>query len=297
MNPRDMSVLLTGASGGIGASLAAALCTAGARVLLVARRPEPLTRLAAQLSAQSLAAPSAQSAPAAAMSGGQVAALPADITRTADRQQLVQAAHDRGVNVLVNNAGAPCFGAFAAMDESQIAQALLVNLVAPMQLTHALLPQLSVQPQARVLNVGSALGRIGLPGYALYGAAKFGLRGFSEALRRELAGSSVRVQYLGPRATRTGFNDARVAAYNAATGAASDAPERVAQAALALLESGAAERFIGFPESLAVRINGLVPHWLDGAFGRHAAALRTLEGESAAALANSSTPAPIGVPR
>lgn len=291
MNPRDMSVLLTGASGGIGAALAAALCAAGASVLLVARRAEPLTRLAAQLSM-----PSAFGAAAA----GQVAALPADITRAADRQQLAQAAHDRGVNVLVNNAGAPCFGAFASMDEAQIAQALLVNLVAPMQLTHALLPQLAAQPQARVLNVGSALGRLGLPGYALYGAAKFGLRGFSEALRRELAGSGVRVQYLGPRATRTGFNDARVAAYNAATGAASDAPERVAQAALALLDSGAAERFVGFPESLAVRINGLVPHWLDGAFGRHAAALRAVDGRAPAPAAlstSSATPTPIGVTR
>ena len=278
MRPRDMSVLLTGASGGIGAALAAALCSAGAHVLLVARRAEPLTRLAAQLAEQ----------------GGQVAALPADITRAADRAQLAQAARERGVNVLVNNAGAPCFGAFAAMDDAQIAQALLINLVAPMQLTHALLPQLLAHPPAAVLNIGSALGRLGLPGYALYGAAKFGLRGFSEALRRELAGRGLRVQYLGPRATRTGFNDARVDAYNAATGTASDAPERVAQAALALLDSGAAERFVGFPESLAVRINGLAPHWLDGAFGRHAAALQRLDAPTAVPL---SSPAPHGVSR
>ncbi|MCU0952296.1 MAG: SDR family oxidoreductase [Burkholderiaceae bacterium] len=284
MNARDMSVLLTGASGGIGAALATALCAAGARVLLVARRAEPLTKLAATLAAR----PDA--------TRGQVAALPADITRAADRQQLAQAALDRDVNVLINNAGAPCFGAFASMNDADIAQALLVNLVAPMQLTHALLPQLAAHPRSRVLNVGSALGRLGLPGHALYGAAKFGLRGFSEALRRELAGSGLRVQYLGPRATRTGFNDARVAAYNAATGAASDAPERVAQAALALLESGAAERYIGFPESLAVCVNGLVPHWLDGAFGRHAAALRALDTPSRA-VATSPQTSPIGVAR
>nr|MCU0952336.1 hypothetical protein [Burkholderiaceae bacterium] len=61
---------------------------------------------------------------------------------------------------------------------------------------------------------------------------------------------------------------------------------------------GAAERFIGFPESLAVRINGLAPHWLDGAFGRHAAALRTIDDTAALpSPASSSTHTPIGVTR
>lgn len=151
---------------------------------------------------------------------------------------------------------------------------LATNLLAPMLLTRALLPQLQSQREARVLNVGSALGRLGLPGYAAYSASKFGLRGFSEALRRELAGTPVRVQYLAPRATDTGFNDARVEAYNRATQTRSDSPEVVADAALRLLASGAAERFLGFPEALAVRINGLVPAWLDRAFGRHNDALR-----------------------
>jgi short-subunit dehydrogenase len=256
-----MSVLLTGASGGIGALIAEELVNAGARVLLVARTPGPLTALAARLGDKPQA-------------GTRVAALAADITRSADRQLLAQAAADRGANVLVNNAGAPCFGEFAAMDDAQIAEVMLTNLVAPMQLARALLPQLLAQPQARLLNIGSTLGRLGLPGYAVYGASKFGLRGFSEALRRELAGSHVRVQYLGPRATRTAFNDRRVDAYNAATKAHVDAPEWVARAALRLLEDGAPERFLGFPEALAVRLNSVFPAWLDRAFGKHGAALR-----------------------
>jgi short-subunit dehydrogenase len=261
MNARQMSVLLTGASGGIGARLAEALVRAGAQVLLVARTPGPLTALAARLAAQ----------PGAA---SRVAALAADVTRAADRRHLAQAAGERGVNVLVNNAGAPCFGEFASMDDARIAEVLLTNLVAPMQLSHALLPQLAAQRESRLLNIGSTLGRLGLPGYGVYSASKFGLRGFSEALRRELAGSGVRVQYLGPRATRTAFNDRRVDHYNAATGTRVDAPEWVARAALQLLEDGAPERFLGFPEALAVRLNSLFPAWLDRAFGKHGAALR-----------------------
>ena len=118
--------------------------------------------------------------------------------------------------------------------------------------------------------------RIGLPGYSVYSASKFGLRGFAQALRRELADGPVRVQYLGPRSTRTGFNRAAVEAYNRATGTAMDPPAVVAQALLEMLRSGRAERFLGFPERLGVRINGALPAVLDGSFRRHSRSLASL---------------------
>ena len=138
-----------------------------------------------------------------------------------------------------------------------------------MRLTQALLPHLRAQPKAQVICLGSALGRIGLPGFSIYSASKFGLRGFAEALRRELRGTGIRVQYVGPRSTRTSFNDAAVQAYNAATGTAMDSRGRVAETMLRSLQDEAAERFIGFPERLAVRINGVVPTLLDGSFDKH----------------------------
>jgi short-subunit dehydrogenase len=150
-----------------------------------------------------------------------------------------------------------------------MAEVIHTNLLVPMRLTQALLPALRQQASAQVIQVGSALGRLGLPGYAAYCASKFGLRGFTEALRRELAGTPVKVQYLGPRSTRTRFNDARVEAYNRATKTQMDSAQVVAEALLALLVSEAAEKFIGFPEKLAVRLNGLAPTLLDGAFGEH----------------------------
>jgi short-subunit dehydrogenase len=125
------------------------------------------------------------------------------------------------------------------------------------------------------------VGRIGLPGFSVYGASKAGLHGFAEALRRELADTSVKVQILAPRSTRTGFNGADVEAFNRATGTAMDTPETVAEALLQLIESEAAERFLGFPERLAVRLNGVLGALLDGSFAKHrrslpAAALKTV---------------------
>ena len=260
MRPAELSVVLTGASGGIGSALAAALAYAGARVLLVGRRGASLTAVAESLGARARQ--------------GRVQALAADITTAAGRAAIRDFAAARGCNALVNNAALPYFGSFADADAEQIDAVLQTNLVAPIQLTLALLPQLRAQPAARVLNIGSATGRLGVPGFAVYGAGKFGLRGFAETLRRELADTSVRVQYLGARATRTAFNDARADDFNRRTRTAVDAPEVVARAALKLLLSGAAEKFLGFPESIAVRVNSLAPSLLDRAFAPHRAALR-----------------------
>ena len=77
------------------------------------------------------------------------------------------------------------------------------------------------------------------------------------------------MQYLGPRSTRTDFNATEVEAYNRATGTAMDEPSTVAAAMVRMLEDESCERFLGFPEKLAVRINGLAPTWLDGSFRRH----------------------------
>ena len=258
MRAHELSVVLTGASGGIGAALAAALAQAGARLLLVGRRGAPLAALAALLDGAR---------------NERVQALAADITTAAGRATIRDIAAARGCNALINNAALPCFGPFADADATQVDAVLQTNLVAPIQLTLALLPQLRAQRRSRVLNIGSATGRLGVPGFAVYGAGKFGLRGFSETLRRELADTSVRVQYLAPRATRTGFNDERADDFNRRTRTAVDAPEAVAAEALKLLLSGRAEKFLGFPESIAVRLNSLAPRLLDRAFAPHRAAL------------------------
>jgi short-subunit dehydrogenase len=251
MRLREARILLTGATGGIGQALGAALRKGDAAVMATGRA-------------------SASPLPP------DVAWVSADLDEPRDIARLAADAAAWGANVVVHGAGVPAFGPLMAMRSAQMDQVLATNLLAPMRLTQALLPHLCRQPAAQVVFVGSALGRIGLPGFSVYGASKAGLHGFAEALRRELADSPVRVQLLAPRSTRTGFNGAAVEAYNRATGTTMDAPEAVAAALLALIESGRPEHFVGGPERVGVRLNGLLGPRFDGVFKRHRMALRAL---------------------
>jgi short-subunit dehydrogenase len=260
MKARDARVVLTGANGGIGRAIAVRLLQSGASVMQVGRSAARLAGQTRELGASIGQDPIDES---------RLAWRVADITHPLAAAELADDAARWGCNVLVHAAGLPAFGAFANVEPDEIERLVRTNLVAPIRLTQALLPHLRRQPRAQVLYLGSALGRMGLPGFAVYGATKFGLRGFAEALRRELGDTGVRVQYLGPRSTLTPFNDARVKAYLGATGAALDPPERVADALLKLLESERSERYVGYPECLAVRVNAFASSWLDGAFRKH----------------------------
>jgi len=256
MTGQPRRVLLTGASGGIGSAFLKALAGEGMRTMGVARHPPVATDAAG--------APSRKPS---------VVWQQADLTRAEDIARVAGAATAWAADTVVHAAGVAAFGAVEDLSPEQAAAVLQINLWSPMVLTQALLPHLKSLPEARIVFVGSALGRIGVPGSALYGASKAGLHRFAEALRRELSGTRVRVQWLGPRATRTAFNSPASDAFNRATGTASDPPQLVADALMALLRSGAAERHIGFPERLAVRLNGALGPWLDAGFHKHRDAL------------------------
>jgi len=273
MKPLDARVLLTGASGGIGQATASALLRAGASVLLVGRSATSMNDLSRRLIANGAAA-------------SRVRWLSADITLDQDVQRLAAEVDRLGCSVVIHGAGLPAFGALPSLSPADIRSVLQTNLEAPVLLTQALLPHLLKLPNAQVICVGSALGRMGLPGYSVYSASKFGLLGFAQALRRELAGTRVQVQYIGPRSTRTRFNAPAVTAYNRATGTAQDAPETVANAIVRLLADGSAERFLGFPERLAVRLNALAPVWFDRVFRKHAAHLRNSQSPTPAVPAS-----------
>lgn len=176
--------------------------------------------------------------------------------------------------MLINNAGINEFRDFATQREGQIRGMIEVNLLAPMLLAQALLPYLKQQPQAQIVNIGSVFGDIGYPGYAAYCASKFGLRGFSQALRRELHDTSVRVRYFAPRATTTDFNESAVVRMNQALGTASDAPQHVAREFMKFLDTAAWERTLGLKESVSVRINRLFPGLVDGVLGRQLPVIR-----------------------
>jgi short-subunit dehydrogenase len=251
MKLEAMRVLLTGATGGIGRVIARRLLEEGAHVLMVARDEEALGSLVQSF----------------AFAGDRVLAHGADLTQRVARSALCDVARQwhGGINVLINNAGVNPFSMYEDLAPEQIDQTLAINVNAPMHLCRDLLPWLKARESAVIVNVGSVFGSIGLPGYVAYSATKFAIRGFSEALRRELADSRVVVKYLAPRATRTAMNSAAVEEMNSRLKVAMDSPERVAGELIALLQRQRNSAVVGWPEKAFVKVNAVLPAIVDRA--------------------------------
>lgn len=249
--------VLTGASGGIGRALAAELARAGARLILAGRDYAALCRLQSELPAGC----------AAALCAG-------DLTDPRMRDDLAALAAELDAAVLINLCGGNRFGLLAEQSDDDVRELVAVNLTAPIALTRRMLPHLARRSQAMVVNVGSALGAIGHPGYVLYGATKFGLRGFSEALGRELADGPVRVIHVAPRATRTTMNTPAAAAMNRTLGSTEDPPARVAAHIAQAMRRGARRTAIGWPERLFARVNQVWPGLVDRAIARQLATIK-----------------------
>jgi short-subunit dehydrogenase len=251
MRLAQAAVLVTGATGGIGSAIARRLHERGASLLLAGRDRSRLDALERELDFR-------------------VATVAADLATAQGRERVVERVGGLagGLDILVNVAGINRFGWLERQTAADVEQIMLTNAVAPILLCQALIPSMRRQQDARIVNVGSILGSIGLPGNAVYSASKFALRGFSEALRRELADTAIRVHYVAPRATRTAFNDATVRAVNDELGVASDAPEVVAEAVEDVLFHGRSEKYLGWPEKLFVRLNSILPRLVDRALAR-----------------------------
>ncbi|HET6720593.1 MAG TPA: SDR family oxidoreductase [Rhodocyclaceae bacterium] len=244
MQLNQTRILLTGASGGLGEALAQQLSAAGAALLLTGRNADRLAEI-------SLAP------------GCEYFLLPADLNSGVGIETVALAARDFGANVLINNAGVGGFGLLESQDWATVEQILATNLQAPIRLTHALLPWLNQQPGAAIINIGSTFGSIPFAGFAAYSAAKAGLRGFSQALRRELADSSVRVIHVSPRAIDTTLNTSAVNQLNSALKNASDSPATVAARIVRRLQDHAPDSHLGFPEKLFAWLNGVAPGLID----------------------------------
>ena len=260
-------VVLTGASGGIGAAIARRLAAAGARLVLVGRTPVTLQGVLDSLPARS---------------GGGHELVVADLAEPAGRNVIAATIEATGarIDALVNAAGVSRFGWLADTPAVQLEAQFATNVVGPMLLTQRLLPRMAAQ--GRIVNIGSSFGGIGYPGFSAYCASKFALRGFTEALRRELADTGLQVACLAPRATRTALNSPAVCAMNDALGNATDPPERVAEALeRMLLARRMRDRAIGWPERLFLRLNAVFPSLVDGALRKQLPAIKRFAAPSA----------------
>lgn len=258
MNLATARVLITGGAGGIGSAIAAELLEAGASVMLADINEQALAKAASRLS----------------RAGDRITTATCNLTDAASRSELCRRAIRWRVNVLVNNAGVNHFGFYDELTPAQISQTVAINVMAPMLLVHELLPHLKAQGEAHLLNMGSVFGNIGYPGYAAYSASKFAMRGLTEALRRELADTRLRVHYLAPRATRTPINSAVVEQMNAELKVSMDPPETVARAARQVLEKNIDSAVVGWPEKLFARVNAIFPGLVDGAIIRQLPVIR-----------------------
>lgn len=260
MKLQDQRIVLTGGAGGIGSCIAKTLIQAGAQVLLVDRNTRALEEICTATVAR----------------GGRAHSVSADLTQAEGRANVVRAATQLmgGVDILINNAGLLHFGPLEDEGSVEVERLLTLNLIAPIALTQAFLPTLLKQGHGHILNMGSIFGSLGFPYFSSYSASKAGLRGFSEALRRELDGTGVGVSYIAPRAVRTALNSDAVCRMNDALRVAMDPPERVAAAVLRTLTREQAEVFIGWPERLFVRLNALAPRLVDRALRKQKTAMR-----------------------
>jgi short-subunit dehydrogenase len=248
-------VLITGAAGGIGSAVARELVKAGSTLLLVDLDTALLKRLAAET--------------------GQ-AAFPSDLTDPESRAALISHVQHRhgSIDALVYCAGINAFGLHDAQSDEQIDRIFRINLIAPIQLIRGLIPLLEKGKAPVIVNLGSVFGHIGFPGFSLYSASKFGLRGYGEALRRELADGPVRVVWISPRATRTSMNAGIIDSMNVELKVNYDHPERVARAVMEAIAKPGRDRVLGFPESLFARINQVFPGMVDGSLVRQLPIIR-----------------------
>ena len=248
--------LVTGAASGIGAALAHRLAEAGCALALVDKDEPGLAMIASMLAARGTVISShvIDLAEAAA-----ILALPAAVLEQ----------HGR-LDLLVNNAGVALGGTFTEIALDDFDWLLAVNLQAVVRLTHACLPALRAAPKAQIVNVSSIFGIVAPPGQTAYCAAKFGVRGFSEALRHECAGTSVGVTLVHPGGVATAI--ARNARHPAGTDPAladqarvamerllTLSPERAAASIVAAIERRAGRVIVGSDAVALTWLQRLMP--------------------------------------
>lgn len=242
----EQVVVITGGGRGIGRAIGLEFAAEGATLVLAGRRMEPLHTTVAE----------------AQRCGGKANAARCDVMNEDDLVQLVASTIDQHgrIDVLVNNAGVVTGGRLDEIDREDISRMVGVNMWAPLRLTQLVLPHMRTRKSGAIINISSLAGRMGVPYYAAYCASKYAMRGFSEALRRELRPDGIHVMAVYPGGTATDmmenveFDRFGV---NIATA------EQVARATLRGLRWRRPEVFIGLAENMMSGVNDMMPWAVD----------------------------------
>lgn len=237
MSFEGKDILVTGGSGGLGKLICAQMQAEGGQVTVLDRAP----------AAEGLAF------------------LPADLSTSHGLEAAARDVAARPWDIVVNLAGIQHFGPIERQSPAHLVASYMVNLVAPVRLTQAVLPRMKARRSGQIANVGSIFGSINFAHFATYSSAKAGLRGFSQALRRELSGTGIDVTYVAPRAVRTALNSPAVLEFARLTHMNMDEPEFIARRIVAAISDRRRDVYFGFPEALFVRLNAVFPGLVDRA--------------------------------
>lgn len=245
--PEDLRALVTGASSGIGAAFARQLRQRGERLVLVARRADRLTALAAELGGP----PAVQT-------------LALDLTLSDGPARLESELAQRGlaIDLLVNNAGVGHTGCFAEEPLPRIMEMIDLNARSLVELTRRLLPGMVARRRGRIVNVVSTGAFQPLPYMAVYGATKAFVLSYTEALATELAGTGIVVQALCPGLTHTEFQQVAGTDRVLFNKTAAMSPDAVATASLAALDRRRLRVVVGRHNRLTVFAQHFVPQSL-----------------------------------
>src|SRR5207302_4220298 len=230
-------VLVTGATGGIGAAIARAFASEGASLIVTGRRTEVLDRLAQEL-------------------GG--TAIACDLSRRDEVDRLIGAAAE--VDVVVANAALPGTGLLTELDQDGIDRMLEVNLRAPVALAHGVLPTMIRRRSGHLVFISSLNGRVATPASSIYSATKFGLRGFALGLREDLRPQGVGVSVVLPGFISDAGLFADAGDIKLPPGIGTRTPDQVAAAVLGAIERNRAEVQVApLPLRLGATFAGIAP--------------------------------------
>ena len=252
MHPADKTVIITGASSGIGAATAQAFAAAGANVVLAARDEARLAAVADTMAGRALI-------------------VPTDVSDRRAVERLVgeTIATFGGIDIVINNAGVGLAAPVAEMSANDFEQALAVDLLGPLALTQAALPHMQ-RVGGQLIYVSSVVGLRALPYLGGYAAAKAALDRLTEALRVELRDSGITVTLMRPGTTRTGFSQNRLGSGRARRriNARTATPEQVARAILKAAVREPRVAYVSLADRLTLAFSLLAPQLTDWMLGR-----------------------------
>jgi len=239
-------IILTGAGGAIGKALARELYHQGARLVLTGRNMVILEELQSE------------------MPGVEI--LGTDLSSDRGCSKIISFTTQTmgGIDILINLAGVGQFSQIEHHTAHDVNKLMSANLYAPIILSKLAIEIMLTQENAcKIVNIGSILGSVGGAWHSVYAATKFGLRGFSESLRRELHDSNVSVSYVAPRAVSSHSNPEHVQKMMDKVCLVIDSPEVVAKKIISAIKHDKKEYHIGFLETLLTKLNVILPNLCD----------------------------------